>query len=316
MKKESVLIIGAGGYIGAHLAWNLSCKGYQVTAFCHRQREGYPEWHAAMQQIIYGDITDPLQQQALVSSSYDYVLYLISLNHSESEQETQKVCHTNVLPLWTLSKLLKNRVKKFIYFSTQQVYGKTVLPLIEESTPAAPVNTYGLTHLLCEDIIRYSDSPEGTRFINVRLSNGYGLPVFKDTNCWWLVINDLCRSAVEEHRIRLLSNGSPQRDFIHTDDITEAINILLQTASPDTLYNLSSGITCTIGEIARTVQNLYRQLTNAELPLLLPEGKQLITTAATPWQISNQKLRKLGFIPQKDIRTGIRQMLQTLLKTS
>ncbi len=316
MKKESVLIIGAGGYLGAHLAWNLSCKGYQVTAFCHHQREGYPEWHAAMQQIVYGDITNPSQQETLANDSYDYVLYLISLNHSESEQETQKVCHTNVLPLWTLSKLFKNRVKKFIYFSTQQVYGKTVLPLIEESTPAAPINIYGLTHLLCEDIIRYFDTPEGTRFINIRLSNGYGLPVFKDTNCWWLVINDLCRSAVEKHHIRLLSDGSPQRDFIHTDDITEAVDILLQTASSDTLYNLSSGTTYTIGEIARTVQNLYRQLTAIELPVLLPEGKQLITTAAMPWQISNKKLRKLGFIPRKDIQTGIRQMLQTLLRTS
>lgn len=316
MKKESVLIIGAGGYLGARLSWDLSRKGYQVTAFCHRQRNDHPEWHAAMQQILYGDITDPVQQQTLTAGSYDYVIYLISLNHTESEQETQKVCHTNVLPVWTLSKLLKGRVKKFVYFSTQQVYGRTTSPLIDETTPAAPVNTYGLTHLLCEDIIRYSDSPEGTRFINVRLSNGYGLPVFKDTNCWWLVINDLCRNAVEEHQIRLLSDGSPQRDFIHTDDIAEAIDILLQAASPEIVCNLSSGTTHTIGEIALTVQCIYRQLTGIELPILLPEGKQLITTAVHSWQISNQKLRNLGFIPRKDIQTGIRQMLQTLLQTS
>ena len=89
------------------------------------------------------------------------------------------------------------------------------------------LNIYGLTHFLSEDICSYYNVNTETDCINVRLSNSYGSPVFMENNCWWLVINDLCKTAFSKDEIKLLSDGSPQRDFIQSSDICRAIEILI-----------------------------------------------------------------------------------------
>lgn len=313
MTEGKILVIGAGGYLGAHLSLYLARQNYQVTAFCHHPRNDVQEWNSAMAQILYGDITSPETRQKLAKDAYDYVIYLISLNHFDSEQAPEPVCQTNVLPLWEMTTLMKGKVKKFVYFSTQQVYGRPATDIISEDLIPQPVNHYGLTHLLCEDIIRYQNQQSATRFINVRLSNGYGAPVFQDNNCWWLVINDLCRSAAREKCIRLQSDGSPQRDFIHVQDIARAIALLLHTEESTDTYNLSSGQSYTIGEIALFVQEIYQEITKKQIPVYLPEGKSLVTKPQHRILVDNQRIKSLGFIPQNNIRTGILSIFNVLL---
>ena len=82
---------------------------------------------------------------------------------------------------------------------------------------------------MSEEIVNYYHLKTKTKCINVRLSNGYGSPVFKENNCWWLVINDLCKTAFTKNQIKLLSDGSPQRDFIHLSDICRAMEMLIET---------------------------------------------------------------------------------------
>lgn len=305
MNGKHILVIGAGGYLGAHIALFMAQQGARVTALCHSRREENPKWDSAMYRILYGDITQPDTIGRILQQEYDYAIYLVSLNHSDSEGEIGQVCQTNILPLWNLANQLKDRIGKFIYFSTQQVYGKTDFVVTDEDTLAAPVNNYGLTHLLCENITTFFNRKSSAQFINVRLSNGYGEPVFKSNNCWWLVVNDLCKTAFEEQAIRLQSDGSPLRDFIHVSDICRAIGIILQKSQNGNTYNISSGLTYTIGEIAMIVQKIFKQRYNREIPILLPEGKTLQTNTTHRWQINNQRLQMLGFVPQVDIEAGI-----------
>ena len=91
--------------------------------------------------------------------------------------------------------------------------------------------------------------------INVRLSSGYGSPVFYGNNCWWLVINDLCKTAFTKNIIKLLSDGSPQRDFIHISDIALTVKkLLLAKKEMPRVMNLCSGKTISMLEIAKIVQ--------------------------------------------------------------
>lgn len=305
MNGERVLIIGAGGFLGAHLSLHLSQVGYEVTAHCFHLKEKNHLWETSIQHFIYGDITSPDTIKQLSAEDYDYVIYLISLNHFDSEGEIQQVANTNILPLWKLVDKFKNRVKKFIYFSTQQVYGCQISPIVSEDCPPAPINTYGLTHLLCENILSSFNRQSNTQYINVRLSNGYGAPVFPENNCWWLVINDLCKTAFNEKCIRLQSDGSPQRDFIHVKDIAQAIHTLLKQPLCNNLYNLSSGMTYTIGEIAIRIKDIFKERYQTEIPILIPAGKTLQTKTSNKNIVSNKLLSAVGFEPSIDINTGI-----------
>ena len=312
MEGKHILIVGAGGYLGAHLSLFMANSGVKVTALCHSQKEDDTVWRAAMYRIIYGDITQSPILDEICKYDYDYVVYLISLNHFDSEGEIATVCNTNILPLWNLENRLQNRIEKFIYFSTQQVYGRIEAVNVDEHTSPAPVNNYGLTHMLCENVTDFFNRKSSTRFINIRLSNGYGEPVFRENNCWWLVINDLCKTAVEEQVIRLQSDGSPLRDFIYISDICRAVRFILEKSENENVYNISSGITYTIGEIARTVQKIYKQTYGKEIPILLPPGKQLQTNAPSRYTIDNHRLQTLGFSPQINLETGIQHIFKYL----
>ena len=227
MKK--ILITGGCGYLGARLCKHLAKEGYRVTAFDSYDPSAHTQWVSLMDEVVVGDIRDESTISDLASRNFDVVVHLISLDHHKSDSSPNFVSSINVMPTWNLlDKLTQNGLDKFIYFSTIHVYGKLPRETINEDYPPNPLNAYGLTHLLSENICNYYNNKTNTECINVRLSNSYGSPIFNENNCWWLVINDLCKTAIENNEIRLKSDGSPQRDFIHGDDVAGAIGGLFK----------------------------------------------------------------------------------------
>ena len=96
------------------------------------------------------------------------------------------------MPTWNLLyRLAGNGLKKFIYFSTVQVYGKLTSNYINESNICEPNNIYGLTHKICETICNYYNDNTDTQCINIRLANSFGKPMFLENRCWDLVIKTL-----------------------------------------------------------------------------------------------------------------------------
>ena len=88
------------------------------------------------------------------------------------EQNPNHVSSINIMPTWNLlEKFTKHSLKKFIYFSTFHVYGKIPNSLITESCNQNPLNVYGLTHSLSENICNYFNTKTQTACINVQFVN-------------------------------------------------------------------------------------------------------------------------------------------------
>ena len=214
-----IVITGGNGYIGARLSLYLASKGEQVIPVCFPSIPKDESWRSKMFAILKGDLRQDETISEIAELKPDVIIHLVSLDHFDSEKEPGFVNNINVLPTWRLlDTCTKNGLKKFIYFSTIQVYGKLPNSIIDEKHPVNIVNTYGLTHLLSEQICDHYNRKTETNVISIRLSNSYGDPIFDKNNCWWLAINDLCKNAFLNKEIRLLSDGTPQRDFIHGND--------------------------------------------------------------------------------------------------
>jgi UDP-glucose 4-epimerase len=273
MKK--VLVTGACGYLGARLSKHLAENGYRITAFDSFDPSGYSQWTSIMEEVIVGDIRDETTLSSLAKKEFDAVIHLISLDHHKSEDDPNLVSSINVMPTWNLlDTFVKHGLDKFIYFSTIHVYGKLPNKIISENHTLSPLNAYGLTHLLSENICNYFNKNTDTNCINVRLSNSYGSPVFKENNCWWLVINDLCKSAFTKNKIKLFSDGSPQRDFINIFDICRAIEILIEldNSLDENIFHIASGETLTILELAHIVKEVYTKRYNKNIPIVLQDN--------------------------------------------
>jgi len=320
MKK--ILVTGGCGYLGARLSKYLAEKGYGVTAFDSFNPSKYSHWTSLMEEVIIGDIRDEITLYGLVEKQFDVVIHLISLDHHKSEDNPNFVSSINVMPTWNLlEKLSKSGLQKFIYFSTFQVYGKVPYKEITEDFNPSPQNNYGLTHLLSENICKYYNKKTNINCINIRLSNSYGSPVFLENNCWWLVINDLCKTAYNDKIIKLLSDGSPQRNFIHISDICRAIEVLLKTKNEDfqeNTFHIASENTLTILELAHEVKKVFKKRYQSEAPIILPDS----FTSEEPdkykdidrFVISTKNMESFGFHPKTDLIMGINEVFSYLEK--
>ena len=183
---------------------HLAKEGYKVTTFDSIDPSSYSQWVSLMDEVVVGDIRDESTISDLADKNFDVVVHLISLDHHKSNFSPNFVSSINIMPIWNLlDKFTQNGLDRFIYFSTIHVYGKLPKKMVTEDQPTSPLNAYGLTHLLSENICNYYNKITDTKCINIRLSNSYGSPIFKENNCWWLVINDLCKTAIENNEIKL-----------------------------------------------------------------------------------------------------------------
>ena len=79
------------------------------------------------------------------------------------------------------------------------------------------------------------------------------MPVLKNINCWWLVLNDLCRSAKKNGKIIIKSDGTALRDFIALEDILKIVNKLIIKNISSPILNVCSGKTFSIKQIAMKI---------------------------------------------------------------
>jgi len=319
-----ILVAGASGYLGGRISEYLADQGNDVIALVHHRPACSDEWLSKMERVVEGDATNRDVLLSALESHVDCVFFTISLDHSVSGKDPFATLAVNVGILWALLDIyVENGGGKLIYLSTQQVYGKrNPGEVIYEEDSLLPMNAYGITHKYCEDLCELYSRERQLNCISLRLSNSFGAPVFPHCNCWWLVINDLCKTALQQGELRLLSDGTPQRDFVFIPDVCRAIEMIatlpISTLS-NTIYNLGSGKTYTILEIAHEVANICKHRYGKEFPVLLPDGKVSYNANnhrnIMRFKYDISRLRDIGFIPLQDLSPGIEEVLTFLEKS-
>ncbi len=318
-----ILLAGANGYLGGRISEYLAGRGHSVTALVHHLPKDSGKWQKMMTRVIEGDAATQEVLASALQEDIDSIVFTISLDHRASEQDILKALNVNIGIFWELLELYSKKAGgRIIYLSTQQVYGRYENgTVISEETPLEPVNAYGLTHHYCEELGSLYAREKGLKCISIRVSNGYGAPVFADCNCWWLVINELCKTATEKGVIKLLSDGTPQRDFIPVADVCRAIE-MIATLPESTLqypsYNLGSGQTYTILEAAHEIAGIYDSKYGKKVPVILPGGdissdaRQHSNIPRFKYDIT--RIKGLGFTVSESFRPGIVELLDYLGK--
>jgi UDP-glucose 4-epimerase len=312
-----IIITGANGYLGSRLSWYLSHKGHKITAVCYPEIPDDKNWVQKIHKTIVGDIKNNRTIEELANLNADAIIHLVSLNHYDSEKDPDFVNSVNVSPTWNLlDSCTKKGLKKFIYFSTIHVYGKNQQGVVTEERKPTPYNTYGLTHLLCEEIVNNFNRKTHTDCKNIRLSNSYGEPLLQDANCWDIVVNNLCLSAIKKNRIILKGDGSPLRDFIHYETICDSVNNILNIDF-DKEYNtiqLSSGRSYSMLELAFIVKYLYIKRYNLNIEVYINNDELINKNVAIENNsiISNKYLNSKAPLKLFSMEEGINRVFDYL----
>ena len=309
MKK--VLVTGGSGYIGARLCLHLANQGYLVTPLCYSYVPEDKSWTSKMDDIAVGDLRDENFLSELAKNRYDVIVHLVSLDHNQSNGSPSHVSAVNITPVWSLLDVFsKQGLKKFIYFSTAQVYGVLKDETVTELRDTNTQNAYGLTHRVGEVICEHYNRVSSVDCRVVRLSNSYGAPIFDENNCWWLVVNDLCRMAYMEKKIVLQSDGSPLRDFIHGWDVCSGVQCIIETSEDHFIYNINSGKTMSILEIAQKIKTVFFVRYGIELPIIA--AKRESDVEIKKYLLDNSLVRSIGFEAKWSLEDGINNLFEYL----
>nr|WP_315174752.1 NAD(P)-dependent oxidoreductase [uncultured Flavobacterium sp.] len=314
MVKKKVLVTGGSGYLGARLCLHLANEGYAVTSLCHSKIPSDENWISKMDKLVVGDVRDESLLMELAEYKYDVLVHLVSLDHNQSNGAPSLVSTVNITPVWSLLDIFsKQGLGKFIYFSTAQTYGTLQNEVVTENRSLNTQNAYGLTHHIGEVICEHYNRTTAVDCCVIRLSNSYGAPLFEENNCWWLVVNDLCQMAYRKKEITLQSDGSPLRDFIHGWDVCSGLQTVIETNDKHLIYNLSSGKTLSILDIAEKVKEVYLERYGIELSITKAKSENN-TAKKTAYKIDNSLILGIGFEPKWTLGMGINDLFDFLEK--
>ena len=209
-----------------------------------------------------------------------------------------------------LENAIKHGAKEFIYFSTAHAYGQLTGHVTEERLPA-PVHPYAITHRAAEDYVNAAGIQKKINTVCLRLSNSFGAPVVPTVNRWTLLANDLAKQAIEKKQLTLLSNGCQYRDFISLSDVTAVVSEMISNGISilkHPMYNLGSGQSMRVIDMANLIVSVHKELYNQELPIILPEDAIQTTEPGLQFDIS--LLESAGFKMKNDFRAEIKSLLQ------
>ena len=303
-----ISVLGASGYIGSFLVDRLK-KKHSVISHSRKKIKNY-SFKKKIYKNIYGDIKKKSVLKKILDYKPDLIIYTISLNHFESEKNLKFSVKNNFEPLKNLVEMIiqKNLNTKIIYFSTMQVLGREYKKkLIKETNQKNLNNFYALTHSMCEDFL-INNSLKIDSLI-LRLSNAFGMPVLKNINCWWLVLNDFCRSAIIKKKIIINSDGTALRDFISLGKISQTVEkILKKKKFTYKIMNLCSGNTLSIKEIANIVsKNSYFK---ENIPVIVKKKKKKKKTNFFRYDVS--RMKKIGIYEKSDLNIQIKNFLKEI----
>ena len=316
----ATLVTGGTGFVGANIVRDLASNGHQVVSFdinepdeLLREFLGDASYHAT---FVQGDIVNPASVERLASSHFiDKIVHaaVYTVNREALEIERSRdVIAINIEGTANLLELARTqRVTRFVYVSSGAVYG-SALPgdqTLNEDTPPAPSNLYGITKFASEMLTRRYGELHEISTASVRLSTPYG-PMERVTGhrAVMSVFYDWTGRAVRGESItaKEMDQG---RDYTYIADIAEGLRAVLDApVLPHGLYNITAGKWVTFQEILDQVVEL-----SPSTQVVTPDASEAGTGSDSYGRgpLSGHRLfDDLGWTARYDLKAGLADYLQ------
>ncbi|WP_130470562.1 NAD-dependent epimerase/dehydratase family protein [Candidatus Magnetaquicoccus inordinatus] len=255
--KSRILVTGGAGFIGSHLVDWLVAREQAVTVLDDFSTGSRGNLLAAMQKgdvrIVEGSILD---QQAIEEAMRDcelvYHLAVQCVRRSlGAPLHNHAVNATGTLNVLEVAR--QQRVKRFLYCSSSEVYGNSSTARLTEDTLCQPTTVYGAAKLAGEYYTLAYQRTYGLPITVVRPFNAYG-PREHDQGDLAEVIPRFVIRILNGLPPIIFGNGLQGRDFTYVTEIAKGIGMAgLAEATTGRVVNMAYGQMITIREVARII---------------------------------------------------------------
>ena len=241
------------------------------------------------------------------------IIHAASLNKVESDRFPAKSKLVNYDFLKRFIDACKNyRVKRFIKISTSKVYGDLVNKKISEYSPLNPFDTYTDYHAKSDILLNKLSKNSYMDIVVLRVSNGYGYPVFNYPKCWKLIINSFCYQAYHQKKIKIKSKSNFIKNFVDMNYLIKVLKFFnYYPKRVNGIYNIGSKDNLSIYDMAKNVKKIAEKnkLSNIKI---LTEFSNKETNINFFYSI--KKLLDLGCVVKESRKNEINNIFRYLKK--
>lgn len=259
-----ILVVGGAGYIGSHMVKQLALAGHSVITLDNLSY-GYLD-AVKYGEFIEGDLGDAtILDTIFKAGDIDAVMHFAGfIQVGESVIKPSMYYHNNVVNTHTLlDAMLRHQVKNFIFSSTAAIFGEPVYTPIDEKHAKQPINPYGHSKLMIEQVLDDYDTAYGLRSTCLRYFNAAGADPegelgerhIPETHLIPLILQ---AASGRRDDIKVFGDdydtddGTCVRDYIHINDLCEAHSLALQNMiekDQSARYNLGNGKGFSVKEV-------------------------------------------------------------------
>jgi UDP-glucose 4-epimerase len=248
---KKVLVTGGAGFIGSHMVEKLLELGAKVSVvdimLCGN-KVAHLKGHKDLS-IHEVDVTDSSAVAPLFAGQ-DIVFHLAAVvGVEETQDEPVHLLDVEVGGTASIIALAaKNKVKRFVFASSSEVYGDSIEPMVEEG-PFNPKSTYALCKLIGEHYCRAYYKKFGLEFTALRYFNSYGPR--QDER---FVLSRFIKRAMDGQELFIYGDGTQTRDFTYVGD---SVHMSLLAGAMDSgvnqIFNFGTGRAVSINSLADIV---------------------------------------------------------------
>jgi UDP-glucose 4-epimerase len=302
-QHSTVLVTGGLGFVGRHLTQALARLDKRVIVADVAPHQGYAHPHAELRQV---DLRSPEQAEQAVAGA-DLVFHLagnsngaLSAENPHFDFESNAVATVNVAEAARRSGALS----RFVYLSSAMVYGVTTNVPVREGDRLQPFLPYGASKLAGEVVLGAFQRLYGMPIVIARAFVIYGPG------------EDPSRAGAEVSQyLRWHLNGLPiratgdldvkRRDFIHIDDVVEALITIADAADDGDVLNVGTGQDVSLRQLADIIGTVTGRPPTLEADRSTMADSYRLLADVT-------RLRSLGFSTRVSLSEGISRLRRAL----
>jgi|TARA_A100001011_G_C14302919_1_gene841691 UDP-glucose 4-epimerase len=280
-----ILVVGGAGYIGSHMIKRFQNTDHKIDVLDNLST-GFKE-NSQNYKLHICDLSNKEQvHKILKENKYEMVMHFASsINVGESYDHPMKYYENNVInTLNLLECMIDLKILNFIFSSTAAVYGEPESIPIKEAQNLSPINPYGKTKSVVENILSDYDKSYGLKYISLRYFNACGAHIDgtigerhnPETHLIPLILQT---ASGRRNNFKIYGDdyktkdGTCVRDYIHVMDIAEAhllsLEKLIQTQSSD-IYNIGNEQ----GYSVREIIDMVEEITQTKIPYKISEKRK------------------------------------------
>ena len=305
-----ILVTGGAGFIGSNFVRYLLKvrRDVELFNFDKLTYAGNIESLADVAQdpryhFVRGDIADQQAVGEIFKHEFDAVIHFAAETHVDrSIEDASPFLRTNILGTHCLLEAARRfRVMRFIHISTDEVYGSAPAgESFTEEVTLSPRSPYAASKASAEHLVTAYANTHGVTAVTLRCTNNFGPFQFPEKLIPLMIAN-----AREDKPLPIYGDGLQERDWLFVEDYCRAIAVTLDKATPDTVYNVSSGVPQPNLKVVRAIlQHLGKPETLIQYVKDRPGHDRR-------YSLDSSKIRReLGWTPRITFEDGIRKTIE------